>query len=268
MFATSGRARLGYDVVGATSGADVLLMHAGVTDRRSWSSVVGRLSPEHRCVAFDARGFGESAHEAEDGWSPVADAVAVLDAAGVQRAVVVAASMGGAAAIDLALEHPDRVAALALIGPAVNGAPYPPVTEPRAAALERQVEEAERAGDLDALNRLEAWMWLDGPTAPEGRVGGAARELFLDMNATALRAADPGTPAEQPSSWPRLGALDLPTLVLVGALDMPDMQAVDRLLADRVGARLVWLDGVAHLPHLENDPRCLDELHRFAAAPR
>ncbi|HEY3188445.1 MAG TPA: alpha/beta fold hydrolase, partial [Solirubrobacteraceae bacterium] len=90
MFATSGRAQLAYDVTGGAGGADVLLIHAGVNDRRSWQHVVERLGPRHRCVAYDMRGYGETTYEPEAGWSPVADAVAVLDAAGVQRPVVVA----------------------------------------------------------------------------------------------------------------------------------------------------------------------------------
>ena len=106
MFATSGRAQLAYECSGAEDGADVLLIHAGVNDRRSWHHVVDRLSGRHRCLAYDMRGYGETTYECEDGWSPVADALAVLDATGVERAVVVACSMGGQAAIDLALAHP------------------------------------------------------------------------------------------------------------------------------------------------------------------
>jgi pimeloyl-ACP methyl ester carboxylesterase len=49
-------------------------------DRRSWQHVIDRVSPEHRCVSYDARGFGETVYEPEDGWSPVNDAMAVLDA--------------------------------------------------------------------------------------------------------------------------------------------------------------------------------------------
>ena len=90
MFATSGRARLAYDLTGEQGGADVLLIHAGVTDRRSWAPVVERLAPRHRCLAYDQRGYGETEYEPEDGWSPVADALAVLDAAGFGRTVVVA----------------------------------------------------------------------------------------------------------------------------------------------------------------------------------
>jgi 3-oxoadipate enol-lactonase len=109
MFAGSGRARLAYESAGVAGGAEVLLIHAGVNDRRSWHHVIERLGPRHRCVAFDMRGFGETTYEREDGWSPVDDAVAVLDAAGVERAVLVACSQGGKLALDLALAAPDRV---------------------------------------------------------------------------------------------------------------------------------------------------------------
>src|SRR2546422_2147715 len=125
MFAASGRAQLAYESTGAEGGADVLLVHAGVNDRRSWRHVIDRLAPRHRCVSFDMRGYGETTYEREDGWSAVGDAVSVLDAAGLERAVIIACSIGGQLAIDLALAHPQRVAGLALIGSAIGGAPYP-----------------------------------------------------------------------------------------------------------------------------------------------
>ena len=267
MFATSGRAQLAYECSGAEDGADVLLIHAGVNDRRSWHHVVDRLSGRHRCLAYDMRGYGETTYEREDGWSPVADALAVLDAAGVERAVVVACSMGGQAAIDLALAHPGRVAGLALVGTAVRDAPYPELETGPTAELNALIEAADAAGDLDEVGRLEAWMWLDGPAAPEGRVGGAARELFLDMNARALRAEDPGEEAEIPPAWPRLGEIAVPTLLLVGRLDAEEIVAIDEQAAPLIpGARLQFLDGVAHVPHLEGDRATLDELTAFVDA--
>src|SRR5215218_4933461 len=267
MFATSGRARLAYDRTGGDGGVDVLLIHAGVNDRRSWRHVIERLAPRHRCVAYDMRGYGETTYEREEGWSPRDDALAVLDAAGLERPVVVACSMGGQAAIDLALAHPDRVAALALIGTAVRGAPYPEPTEGPTAELFARLEAADAAGDLDEVGRLEAWMWLDGPAAEEGRVGGPARELFLDMNGRALRAEDPGPEAELPDAWSRLAELAVPTLVLLGTLDTEEIVAVDEQAAALIaGARLVHLDGVAHVPHLEADPTTLDEIAAFVDA--
>ncbi|HWT22199.1 MAG TPA: alpha/beta hydrolase [Solirubrobacteraceae bacterium] len=263
--ATSGRAQIAYDDTGTGDGVDVLLVHAGVNDRRSWRAVIERLAPRHRCVAHDMRGFGETTYEREDGWSPMADALAVLDAAGLERPVVVAASMGGQAAIDLALAHPDRVAGLVLVGPAVRGAPYPELEHGPTAELGARIEAAAEAGDLDEIGRLEAWLWLDGPAAEEGRVGGAARELFLDMNGRALRAADPGEEAELAPAWPRLGEIAVPTVVLLGRLDAEDIQVIAPQAAQRIpGARLVLLDGVAHVPHLEGDPATLDAIAAFA----
>jgi len=268
MFASSGRAQLAYEITGVRGGVDVLLIHAGVNDRRSWHHVIERLSPRHRCVAFDMRGYGETTYEREDGWSPVSDAVAVLDAAGLEQpAAVVACSMGAQTAVDLALAYPDRVVGMVLIGAAVRGAPYPDITEGPTAELNAQVEAADAAGDLDEVARLDAWMWLDGPSANEGRVGGLARELFLDMNARALRAPDPGEQAEIPPAWQQLGEITAATLVLIGRLDAEDIQAIDEQAAAIIpSARLRWLDGVAHVPHLEGDPATLDAIAGFIDA--
>jgi pimeloyl-ACP methyl ester carboxylesterase len=267
VFAISGRARLAFETTGGDGGADVLLIHAGVNDRRSWRHVIARLSPRHRCIAYDMRGFGDTTYEPEDGWSGVADAIAVLDSAGVERAVVIACSMGGQTAIDLALAEPARVSALALIGSAIRGAPYPELTEGPTAALNTRIEAALQAGDHDELGRLDAWMWLDGPAAPEGRVGGPARELFLEMNARALRASEPGAEAEIPGAWSRLGEIAVPTLVMIGRLDAEEILVIDEQAAALIpGARLLWLDGVAHVPHLEGDPATLDAIEAFVEA--
>lgn len=262
-----GNARLAVEQQG-DGPPDVLLLHAGVTDQRSWRHLVDRLAPSARCISFDARGYGRTTYEPEDGWSPVADAVAVLDDLHVERAVVVGASMGGRTAIDLALAHPGRVAGLVLIGAAVRGAPAPEgdLDEP-VRRLDEQLEAAYGAGDLGEVNRLEAQVWLDGPLQPEGRVGGEARELFLDMNAVALAADDPGPQHEPDDAWPRLGDVRAATLVLVGEHDLRHVRASARHLAESIpGAGLRELDGVAHLPHLEADPATLDAIEGFVTA--
>jgi pimeloyl-ACP methyl ester carboxylesterase len=264
VFADSGGARLAYDVSGGSGdGADVLLLHAGVTDRRSWAETIAALAPRHRCIAYDARGYGETTYERDDGWSPVADAIAVLDATGTDRAVVVGASMGGKTALDLALAHPERVVALLLIGPAVRGAPDFAPTEGPTAELEARIAATE---DLEELDQLEAWMWLDGPSA-RGRVTGAKRDLFIEMNGKALRAEDPGDQAPIPSAWDRLETIAVPTQFLVGRLDHEEIITLDQHAAERIPpARLTFLDGVAHVPHYEGDPATLAAIAAFADA--
>jgi pimeloyl-ACP methyl ester carboxylesterase len=260
---TSGSAVLAAESTG--SGPDVLLVHAGVTDQRSWAHVVDALSG-HRCLTYDARGYGRTTYQREDGWSPAGDAVAVLDAYDVDRAVVVGSSMGGRTSIDLALSHPERVRALVLIGPAVSGAPEP-TYEPEVLALDETWEAAEAAGDLDAVNEIEARVWLDGPTAPEGRVTGAPRDLFLQMNRRALAADETGEQSAEVSAWDRLAEIGVPTLLLVGEHDLRYIHENCAHAARTIpGARLVELPGVAHLPHLENDERTIAEIAAFVAA--
>lgn len=264
MFAISGRAQLAFDCDGAPDGADVLLIHAGVTDRRSWRHVVERLRPRHRCVAYDMRGYGETVCEPEDGWSPVADALVVLDAAGVERAAIVGCSRGGQTAIDLTLAHPHRAAGLVLIGSGVSGAPYPELEQGPTAELNARFDAAEAAGDIDEVGRLGARMWLDGPMSDEGRVGGEVRELFFEMNRRALTAEDPGEQDQPAPAWPRLSDIAVPTLVMVGRLDAEDIQPISEQAGHLIpGATLMYLDGVAHLPHLEGDTTTIDAIAEF-----
>ena len=103
-------------------GTPVLLLH-GLTATRRYVVMGSRALQRggHRVIAYDARGHGSSAPAAgrDYGYERLAqDAIAVLDAAHVQRALIAGASMGAHTAVRVALEHPQRVAALALVTPA------------------------------------------------------------------------------------------------------------------------------------------------------
>jgi len=264
MIVTSGKAELACDTAG--HGEPVLLLHAGVADSRSWAKVVDVLAPLRQTIAFDRRGYGGTRYEPEP-HSHVDDALAVLDHFGAGATAIVGHSMGGRTALDLALAHPERVTRLVLIAPAVRGAPDLGQLNATEKALSDAMDAAEAAGDVAEVNRLEAHVWLDGPGAPEGRVGGRARELFLDMNAIALGAPDAGEEAELPSAWDRLAEIGVPTLVIVGALDFDEELATCTALAAAVpGARLEVIPGVAHLPQMEADPTVFDLIDEFLAA--
>ena len=246
-------------------GPALVFLHAGVADGRMWEPQWSAFSEAHALLRYDRRGYGRSQTTRAAPYSRTLDLFAVMDAAGLQRAVLVGCSQGGRVALDAALARPDRVAGLVLVAPAVSGAP---AVQPEGAVqvLSDAIKAAENAGNVEATNELEAQLWLDGPAGPRGRVGGAARELFLAMNHIALRAPDPGTALEEPSAWVRLEQLGRPTLVLWGDLDLPHLLARCQTLAERIpGAQRVVLDGTAHLPGLEAPARFNAALAAFLA---
>ncbi|HEY8241905.1 MAG TPA: alpha/beta hydrolase [Casimicrobiaceae bacterium] len=255
----SGAAEIAVESAG--QGPPVVLLHAGVADRRMWRAEVAALaSAGFRANAYDRRGFGDTLH-AEEPWSHADDLVAVLDEVARDRpAILVGCSMGGALAIDTALAQPRRVLGLVLVAPAISGAPEPTLIPPGIQALVDRMERAEAASDVDAINALEAHAWLDGPQVPEGRVGGAARELFFAMNDIALRSEVRGTLVQPLPAYGRLGDITCPTLVTWGDLDFPDVIDNCRHVADAIAnARRHVFTGAAHLPNLEQ-PAAFDRL--------
>jgi len=246
-----GRARLAVARRGAGGTPHVVFLHSGISDLRSWDEVSALLSPDMDVAAYDRRGFGVTAFRPER-HDQVVDLLAVLDRLGLDEVVLVGNSRGGQIALDFALTHPARVTALVLVAASISGAPEADAIEPVEAAIWDTLEAAEAAGALDALNLGEIRLWVDGPYAHEGRVGGPARVLALDMNRIALHAADPGYESEALDAWSRLSEVHCPVLVVVGDLDLVHIRARAAELASRIaGARLEVMEGAAHLPGLE-----------------
>lgn len=241
------------------TGGPIVFLHAGVADRRAWRPCIDALAGmmgSFRAIAYDRRGFGETVFTKER-YSRVTDLIAVLDACEIKQAVLVGNSQGGRVAIDAAISHPDRVRALVLIGTAVSGAPDVETHTPATQQLIERIAAAENANDLDAVNRLEAHLWLDGPSTSEGRVGGTARSLFLNMNERALHAGDAGEVTDEINAWNLLPTLKIPVSILIGDLDLSYLLDRSRQMSTAIAdAELAVLDGCAHMPALEAPPRC------------
>lgn len=131
-------------------GRPVLMLHGHTLDHRVWEDVIPRLlAGGCRSVAPDLRGHGRSSRP-EGGYNPrdhAEDMRAVLDGLGVDRAVVVGYSLGGAVALEMAIAWPDRVAGLVLIEPVLPDRPYEPeffatLKKVAGAVRERGVREA------------------------------------------------------------------------------------------------------------------------------
>jgi pimeloyl-ACP methyl ester carboxylesterase len=262
---TAGRARLAVEVAG--NGDPVVFLHAAVCDSRMWQHQMDAISATHRAIAYDRRGFGQTTTTAAEDHSAVADLLAVLDSvAGGMPAVLVACSQGGRVALDAALMlNPVRIRALLLISPSVSGAPDPVLAPEIQAPVARQ-KQAEAARDLDALNAIKAHLWLDGPLQSEGRVSGAARDLFLDMNGIALRMPPVGANTDSVPAFTRLHEIAQPAAVLCGDYDFPHI--LDRsqaMAATMPNAAFAPLPGTAHLPSLEQPETVTRHLAGFLA---
>jgi pimeloyl-ACP methyl ester carboxylesterase len=240
-------ARIHYERSGA--GFPVIFLHAGIADSRMWEPQARAFEKEFDVIRPDLRGFGRSEMPAAP-WSPVEDLLALIDELGLKPAHLVGCSMGGSVAIDFALDHPDRISKLVLVGSAIGGFTF----RPEHAHLFAEAATARRAGDLDALNEAMLYLFLDGPQRERGYVAEPLRKLFLDMNAIAVRADfEKAPPAQNVLATRRLHEITAPTLVIVGDKDVPTVLEAADVLADSIpNARKAVIEDAAHLPNLEH----------------
>jgi len=245
----------------------VVLLNSAVTDRRGWYGVIEHLRAAPAAgtlVGYDRRGSGETP-AATGRFSDLEDLRRVLESVAGTPAWLVGSSRGGRLALDAALTEPASVAGLVLLAPGVSGSPRLVDVDPATVRLDGLITQAREAADWEEVNRLETWVWLDGPVGPEGRVGGAARELALAMNAVILAGAgEHQSDQESTGAWDRLAEVAAPTTVACGDRDVPALLARSRELARRIPhARYRELAGMAHLPYLEQ-PAAVAELVREA----
>ncbi|TWG23131.1 pimeloyl-ACP methyl ester carboxylesterase [Micromonospora palomenae] len=249
-------ARLAYDDLG--SGSPVLLLHAGIADRRMWRHLAPALAERHRVIALDLRGYGDSELPPAS-FAHHDDVVAVLDALGIDRAALVGCSFGGAVAIDTALTHPKRVSALALFGSAVAGNQWSEEAEQLWETLVGEVDPE----DFAASAAGEVRFWVVGPGRRPEDVDPGLVAFAEEMDQRALAAEQALSAVEvddlDPPAIERLGELRLPVLVTAGAADVPDISRLaDRIAAEVPGAvRLPDMPDAAHLLPLER-PEAVD----------
>jgi len=248
-------ARIHYERAG--SGFPVIFLHAGVADSRMWQPQVEAFASRFDVIRPDMRGFGESELPAAP-WNPRADLLALMDELHLKPAHLVGCSMGGALALDFALDHPERVSRLVLVDAGVHGLR----SDSKHDHLFADAMAAEKSGDMKALNEAEMHLWLDGPYRPRGYVAKPLRELFLDMNGKNMNADWDSAPRQNldPPAGRRLNEVSAPTLVVVGDKDLaPVLETADVLVSSIKGARNAVIHDAAHLPGLEHP----DEFNRL-----
>ncbi len=256
----------------AGSGEPLVLLHALGESALDWRWVMPALARRHRVYAPDLPGFGGSARPQAD-YSPAffeRFVATLLDALGIERAAVVGNSLGGLAALRLALSEPARVGALILVD---------------SAGLGRSATYALRSLTAPGYGEL-AIAWAKTPPGAAGRAWSKAQLLFaypqlapagwtaeqyrlaqlpgfLEATLAALR-GQLDLEGQREVLLDRLSGLEMPTLVVWGARDLvfPPSQAQDAVARIRKGS-LALIPDCGHMPHVERPDRFVVALNEF-----
>lgn len=246
-------AGIAYDRAGPRRDLPVVLIHAGVADRRMWDPQWTALTAERDVVRVDLRGFGESAERPRGTLSHVDDVLDTMAELGIERCHLVGASLGAGVAVELTLTQSEMVHSLFLSEPA--GSLIPELTPDLHAFIEAERGALARH-DIDAAVEANLAWWVDGPTRDAANVNRVVRELVRQMQRRAFEVTAGWDDVEEseldPPALDRLGEIHVPTLVLVGSLDLDAIHDTARRVSDGIsGARLVHWRDAAHLPSME-----------------
>jgi 3-oxoadipate enol-lactonase len=245
-FLDQGGERIYYEVCG--EGPDLVLCHGAGGNHAVWFQQVAWFAARgRRVLTFDQRGFGRSTDRAQQGGPAAAraDLRALLDHLGVARADLAGQSMGGWAALGLALAEPSRVRRLVLADTLGGLATPESAARLRDRASRATLSEGGAAGRLGAHPALDASLAARDPAlAHLYQMLGGFGEPDLTRVAPRLFAT-----TQEPEA---LARLRLPVLFVVGARDpLFPPQAIRALAALVPGARVAEIEGAGHSPYFE-----------------
>ena len=236
--------QLSYEVKG--QGHPLVFIHGGLLSSGEWNEQFAPFAERYQAIRYDVRGFGESASRTLP-YSNTEDLYHLLRFLKVEKTSLVGGSMGGAIAIDFALEHPELVDALVLVGPALGGWQYSPAFGQRGyqILLATVAEGPEKGADL----------WLGVPYIIPAPENPAARQQFRTLFIEDFHGfLSPWYLARplNPPALQRLSELHVPTLIIMGELEDSENLAVADTLATKIsGAQKITVPQAGHLVNME-----------------
>jgi 3-oxoadipate enol-lactonase len=249
--------RLWYETAG--QGEAVVFLHDGILPSETWDAQVEPFARYYRVVRYDRRRYGRSESTTDD-FSPVEDLRALLDHLKLERASLVGCSAGGGLALDFALAYPDRVSALVLVGPVMSGLSFSSHFYGRNFRNREPAFAGKPAVTVDN--------WIQDPYLTDARNTAAREKLreLLGRFPSSVTASIPGGKSPEKPALGRLGEVRVPTLVITGASDIPDVHAhMGAITAGVAGAERILLPAAGHLPQLEKPEAFNEEVLEFLA---
>jgi 3-oxoadipate enol-lactonase len=229
----------------AGKGPTVVLLPGAELDRRQWDDQFDQFARTFHVIRYDPRGFGKSGRITAP-FSYSDDLVALLQQLGVTKATLIGLSLGGRIAIDVAITHPELVDALVLTAPGLGGYHFADT-----AAWEKTARAA--SARRDSVGAAEAWLTSDymRPAMARHELASRVRALAI-ANAGVWLQPDSLEHPLQPPAISRLGEIKVPTLIVVGTNDDPDIGAIEDTLRSKIpGTSTVTIPKVGHIPNIE-----------------
>ena len=279
--------RIHYEVYGDGGPTILLLPTWTIVHKRIWKMQIAYLARHHRVVTYDGPGNGRSDRPSDAGpyaqAAQVGYALAVLDASGTERAVVVGLSKGANWALQLAADHADRVLGTILFGPAVPLAGHAGVRAALAAfdglapgLAPSRVPAIGQDPPLDWakynrrywLDQYEDFVWFFvGQCFPEPH----STKHIEDGVAWGLESSGAALVADSHAAVPNRQAIEdwcaritSPLLLIHGDADAISPIKRSEILAELTGGRLVTLAGSGHVPGARDPVRVNLLIHEFA----
>jgi len=212
----------------------VVLVHDGVVNSAVWDDVWPEFCKHFRVIRYDRRGYGRSP----------APTLSLLHHLKVSRVALVGSSHGGELSIDFTLAHPEIVQQLVLVGAVVSGIPY------SQHFLDRGKHAFELLGKGNVKGAISEWSKDKYLIAPGNDA--ARKRLFDLLSANPQDMQHPDYPLRNKPSLPRLHEIHVPTLILTGDADVPDVHAhAGAIEAGIPNSRRVVVAGTGHIMYLE-----------------
>ena len=221
----------------------VLLIHDGIAHSAVWDDVWPALCKKFHTVRYDRRGYGRSPETTAPYWE-TEDVAALLRHLQIARTILVGSSHGGELSIDFTLQHPEMVDQLVLVGAVVSGMPYSDHFLNRGMQNSKPFEKNEVSAGVTNWAK-DKYLLAPGHDKAQKRL-----VELLTANPQDLTHQDLARPTQP--ALPRLKEIRVPTLILTGDADIPDVHAhAGAIEAGIPGSRRVVLHEAGHLMYVE-----------------